>query len=306
MTPTLFSEVVGRAGAPPLILVHGFGATNHFWRKIVPDLARDHEVHALELMGLGRSPMPADGDLSPLAQGRALVAYLRRLRQTHPGRPVLVGHSLGGAVVMIAALELIDRGDADALRGLIIMSGAVFPQRFPPFIRLARTRGLGPLLLRNQPPRWAFRIGFRTIVHDASSVDAAGLEGYREPLAERARRQAILQAARQLDPSVGWDLQRGYPRIALPLLALWGQKDRVVHPAFANRLARMVPQGTATLLPLVGHLPPEEAPAQTLVEMRRFLSELTPAGAPPGLPASAPPGMPRSIPPGAPGAPRGD
>jgi pimeloyl-ACP methyl ester carboxylesterase len=280
----LFSEVVGREGAPPLVLVHGFGATNHFWRKVIPDLARDHEVHAVELMGIARSPVPADGDLSPLAQGRALAAYLMESRRANPSAspPILVGHSLGGAAVMIAALELLEVEPVCPIRGLIVMSGAVFPQAFPPFIRLARTPGLGALLRAGQPPRWAFQLGFRTIVHDVGTLDNEGLDGYWSPLASRERREAILQAARQLDPSVGWELQRQYPRIEAPLLALWGQEDRVVSPASAHRLAHLVPRGVATLLPEVGHLPPEEAPARTLTAIRRFLAGLPPLDDAPG------------------------
>jgi len=281
MSSPLFSERHGLTGAPPLILVHGFGASNHFWRKLVPDLAHDHEVHAIELMGFGRSPVPADGDLSPLAQGKALAEYLDILRKTNPHPPVLIGHSLGGAVVMIAALEGPKAGQPRDLRALVVMSGAVFPQGFPPYIRLSRTPGLGELLLMGPPPRWALRMGFRGIVHDASLLDDIALDGYLAPLQNRERRSAILQAARQLNPEVGWALQRRYPEITAPTLALWGTEDWVVPPGTAERLAKKVPQTEIVLLPKVGHLPPEEAPAQTLTEVRRFLAR-TPREGPQG------------------------
>jgi pimeloyl-ACP methyl ester carboxylesterase len=274
MTEALFVETHGPAGAPPLLLVHGFGATNHFWRTLIPDLAQDHHVHAVELMGFGRSPVPPDGDLSPMAQGRALARYLETVRESNPLPPILMGHSLGGAVVMIAALEGLASPQPHPCRAMVVMSGAVFPQGFPPYIRLTRTRGLGELLLLGPPPRWAFRIGFRGIVHDPAQLDDAALDGYLAPLQDRDRRDAILQAARQLDPEVGWALQEQYPLIKAPVLALWGNKDRVVSPDTAHRLARMIPQTEVVILPNVGHLPPEEAPAQTITEIRRFLGRI--------------------------------
>jgi pimeloyl-ACP methyl ester carboxylesterase len=276
-TSPLHVEALGRRDAPTLVLVHGFGASNHSWRKWVPDLTRDHRVLLVELMGFGRSATPPGGDYSPLAQAGHLVELLRHL--TGPVPPVLVGHSLGGAVILLAALRIQDEGGRIPVRGLVVVSGAVFPQRFPPFIGLARRAGAGELLLALQPPAWAIRAGLRGIVHDPDTVDDEQVEGYRAPLASRERRRAILRAARQILPAQGKDLSDRYREITPPVLALWGARDRVVSPSFARRLAETVETGRAVLLPEVGHLPPEEAPEASLAEVRRFLAEV---GAGPG------------------------
>jgi pimeloyl-ACP methyl ester carboxylesterase len=268
----------GTPGAPPLVLVHGFGASNHSWRKWRPLLERDHELHLVELAGFGGAPIPRDGDFSPEAQARALALYLEELR--NPEAPVLVGHSLGGAVVLLATLAAMDRPDPEEAprprlpRGLVVVSGAVFPQRFPPYISMARIAGLGELLLAVQPPSWAIRAGIRGIVHDPATVDDVQVEGYRRPLVDPDRRRAIVQASRQILPASGEDLTARYREIQLPLLALWGARDRVVDPANAHRLARTVPRGRAVILPEVGHLPPEEAPERTVEEVRRFMETL--------------------------------
>ncbi|MFN9362984.1 MAG: alpha/beta fold hydrolase, partial [Pseudanabaena sp.] len=44
---------------PPLLLVHGFGASTDHWRKNISELSQDFEVYAIDLLGFGRSQKPA-------------------------------------------------------------------------------------------------------------------------------------------------------------------------------------------------------------------------------------------------------
>lgn len=256
--------------AAPLVLVHGFAACNHFWRHWAPELARDRRVHLVELTGFGAAPAPRNGDYSPPAHARRLAAWLAQ----EPGpAPILVGHSLGGAVIMLAALQRLDAGRPVA--GLAVVSGAVYEQSLPPWISAVRIPFLGELLLLPlAPPEWALRLGIRGIVHDPDSVKPDTARGYREPLRSRDHRRAVLSAARQIDPSVAGRFAARYPELAVPTLALWGEEDRVVPPEFANRLAREMPDARAVVLDSVGHLPPEEAPERSLAELRRFMDRI--------------------------------
>lgn len=286
-SPHLHVERRGPSTGTPLVLVHGFGASLHSWHRWVPRLEKAYPLHLVDLMGFGAAPTPRDGDYSPVAQGRYLADYLAGLGGGP--RPVLVGHSLGGAVVLLACLELLRRGAATGPAatgrlplGLFILSGAVFPQPFPPYISLARMQGIGEVMLSVQPPAWAIRLGLRGIVHDPSTVDEVQVRGYRAPLADPARRRAIVRASRQILPASGEDLSARYREIPVPLLAICGEEDPVVSPADARRLAHLVPRGEVILLPGVGHLPAEEAPEQTVAILKDFVRRLegTEAGAP--------------------------
>ncbi len=247
-----------------IVLVHGFGACAHFWRHWVPALAERHEVWNVEWMGIDDPQPHGDG---PRAGAEALVEAML----AEEDRPtVLVGHSLGGAVVLIAALLLADRG-AVPPEGVVVVSGAVYPQKLPPFISMARIPGLGLLFLLIPPPRALLRLGLRGIVHDPASVTEALVEGYLAPLRSRSRRKALLRAARRLDPAdpEGWSGR--YGEIASPTLLIWGEEDRVVRPRVGVGLAAVLPDARHITLPGVGHLPPEEAPERSLEAVLEFI-----------------------------------
>lgn len=273
MTRTLTSpfhlETTGQ-GTPPVVLVHGFGANGRFWRKWIPELSRDHQVHTLDLMGFGQAATPSGGDYSPMAQARHLVEFLRRFGN-HP--PVLVGHSLGAGIVIAATLRLMDEGGAWLPGGLVLVSGAVYPQKLPPFIGLAQLPGLGELFLLTRPPRIAFRWGLRTIVHDPATLDAELINAYRDPLRSFRRRRAILRAARQIDSRAGRDIARRLPEIRIPSLIIWGQEDTVVPIDLGHRLQEDLPDSELVVIPKVGHLPPEEAPEASLEPLLDFLDQ---------------------------------
>ena len=88
---------------PAILLIHGFGASTTHWRHNLPVLGKQYEVHALDLLGFGKSSKP-----SGLAYGGQLwrdqiVAYVKE----NIGRPtILVGNSLGGYAALASGAAL--------------------------------------------------------------------------------------------------------------------------------------------------------------------------------------------------------
>ncbi|TVR60474.1 MAG: alpha/beta hydrolase [Gemmatimonadales bacterium] len=258
------------SGEPPLVLVHGFGASGRFWRHWVPELGRRGEVHAVDLKGFGRAPTPPGADYSPLSQARHLAEYIRGLDGSPP---VLFGHSLGAGVVVAATLRLLDEGGAHLPCALVLVSGAVYPQRLPPFLRMAQLPGIGDLFLVATPPRPALRLGIQGIIHRSRSVTPEQVEVYREPLTSFRRRRAILRAARQVAAADAGPVASRLAEIQVPTLLLWGKDDGVVPPELGRRMSEDLPDACLVEMPRVGHLPPEEAPEESLAPVLRFLDE---------------------------------
>ena len=91
------------ASLPAVLLVHGFGASTDHWRHNIPVLGQTHCVHAVDLLGFGRSAKPSDLAYGGPLWRDQLVAYVRE----RIGRPtVIAGNSLGGFAALAAGAAL--------------------------------------------------------------------------------------------------------------------------------------------------------------------------------------------------------
>jgi pimeloyl-ACP methyl ester carboxylesterase/RimJ/RimL family protein N-acetyltransferase len=89
---------VARVGSgPPVLLLHGFGASHADWRAVAADLAEDHEVFAWHARGHWRSPGRVDDRPTVERLGEDLAQLIEQYRLE---RPVIVGHSMGALVAM--------------------------------------------------------------------------------------------------------------------------------------------------------------------------------------------------------------
>ena len=90
----------GPPAAPPLVLLHALGEDGSDWGNIAPAFARHWRVYAPDLRGHGRSDWP--GDYSAELMRADILGFLDALAL---GRVDLIGHSLGGMVAYLFAIE---------------------------------------------------------------------------------------------------------------------------------------------------------------------------------------------------------
>lgn len=249
--------------APTALLLHGAGASCHSWRDVLPDLARDHRVIAIDLPGQGFTQTTMKQRLG-LA---TMAADIRALLAAEAIAPdLLVGHSAGAAIAMRLALDLPRRprgvvavnGAFESFRGL---AGAIFPiaakllslnpLTAPAFARLARAPGFVRRLL------------------DAtgSRIDARGEALYRRLLCDTAHVDATLSMMAQWDVE---PLRATVAKLSAPILLLVGSEDRSVPPDTSARLARIAPSADLHSIAGLGHLLHEEDPERATEEIRRF------------------------------------
>src|SRR5680860_1557297 len=142
---------------PPLLLIHGFGASTYTWRHIAPELARTHRVIAVDLKGFGQSDKPFDSRYSVFDQAELLAQLIedRDLRDL-----TVVGHSFGGGVALVLALEA-DKRLKGRITKLILLDSIAYPQDIPVFFRMLDMPLVSHLGVRMVPPAVQTRIALR-------------------------------------------------------------------------------------------------------------------------------------------------
>jgi pimeloyl-ACP methyl ester carboxylesterase len=111
---------IGPKEAQPLVLIHGLsGQLQHFTYALAGMLAQDYRVIALDRPGCGYSTRASDAVARLPEQAKCLLNVLEQLEVA---QPVLVGHSLGGAVSLAMALQAPER-----IRGLALLAPLTHP-----------------------------------------------------------------------------------------------------------------------------------------------------------------------------------
>ena len=96
----------GTIGAPPVVLLHGFGDNGRSWTRLAEVLAPTYDVIALDCCGHGLSGGPEHG-----FRERAASDVLGAIDALGPDRPVILGHSMGAATVGEVACQAYVHGE---------------------------------------------------------------------------------------------------------------------------------------------------------------------------------------------------
>jgi pimeloyl-ACP methyl ester carboxylesterase len=257
-----------RAGAgrgSPLVLLHGFGSSIYTWKDVIPSLARDHDVVALDFPGFGESDQPADlsFDLYP----RLVVGLMDRVGFA---KAALVGSSMGGSVAVMVAATFPERVSA-----LALIDAAGFnlaPRDRPAVVRLVASP-VAAVLGRLPVRRLLVEIALRQVFANDTFVTDERVAEYLAPVRRPAALASIgsLLSSRALQPNAVRD---ALPRVEAPVLIVWGADDRWIPVAQAGLFAAALPAARKVVLSRCGHLPQEEQPA----ELARLLRDLVPPG----------------------------
>jgi pimeloyl-ACP methyl ester carboxylesterase len=265
----LYYEDAGHGS--PVLLIHGFGASTYTWRHIAPELARTHRVIAVDLKGFGQSDKPFDSRYSVFDQAE-LLAQLIEAKDLH--HLTLVGHSFGGGVALMLALEA-DQRLKGRITKLVLLDSIAYPQEIPVFFRLLDVPLVSQLGVRMVPPTLQTRVALRIAYLDDSKIDPEEVETYAAPLKTAAGKHAMIHSARQIMPDGIAELSERYKTIQLPTLIVWCDHDRIVPFEVGLKLRRTLPNSTLKLVEGCGHMPQEEQPAATLGLLESFIGGST-------------------------------
>ena len=257
---------------PPILLIHGFGASTDHWRKNIAELQEDFEVWAIDMLGFGRSAKPAweySGDLWRDQLHDFITEVI--------GQPaVLVGNSLGGYSALCVAAQR----PLSAV-GLVLLNCAgpftdTPAQPVNPFQKI-----VGKLAKSTFTQSWASFLLFqyvrrRSMIRNVLQKVYVDQTAVTEQLIEEIYRPSCDPGAPEVFASVfktpqGEKLDVLLEELTCPLLLLWGALDPWMDTKTrAPKFRQHYPQLTEHYLQ-AGHCPHDEVPEQVNTLIRSWL-----------------------------------
>ncbi|WP_413989313.1 alpha/beta fold hydrolase [Labrys okinawensis] len=263
--------VIGGKG-PPLLLVHGWPQTWYQWRLIMPALARDFEVIAVDQRGVGLSDKPQTGYDSG-SQANDLAALVDVLGHK---RFAIVGFDTGMGIAYALAADHPDRVDRLVVGEAIITGVTPSPPLLVP----------GPLNKRlwhiafnrlGAEVNEALVRGREEVYFGAEYAGSAGTplpESVVQYYVDRLKSPDALRGSfgsyRAIDTTIAQNVERRKHRLALPVLAIGGEKG--IGQGVVSTMKLVADNVQGVIIPGSGHWVAEERPDELFAALAPFLS----------------------------------
>jgi pimeloyl-ACP methyl ester carboxylesterase len=241
-----------RGSGEPLLLLHGIGHHRQAWDPVIPALAAERDVIAVDLPGCGESPALPDGMAHDLpTMSTVLTAFFGALEIE---RPHVAGNSLGGLLAL-------DLARARLVRSVTALSPAGFwndAERRYAFTVLTAMRQIA----RRMPPPMVERLARPAIGRTLLTSTIYARPGRRSPEAvvaetlSLARAQGFSETLRS-----GRTVQFTNDIVGTPVTVAWGNRDRLLIPRQGVRAKGVIPGARLVRLPGCGHVPMNDDPA---------------------------------------------
>ena len=264
---------------PALLLVHGFGASTDHWRYNIPVLSKTHEVHALDLLGFGRSSKPGELNYGGPLWRDQVVAYV----QEKIKRPtVLIGNSLGGYAALAAGSAL-----GKEAAGVVLLNAAGYFSEDKKvskgfWVKFRQALGGGflkdPLVQRlifeNLRQPGTIRRTLNQVYIDKTNVDDYLVESIRKPSLDEGAFRVFRSVFDPGGPQ-GQPLDELFSALQAPVLLLWGNRDPWMNaPSKRATFMKYAPACTKEVILEAGHCPHDEIPDQVNDSLLTWLQDI--------------------------------
>ncbi|MFM2060924.1 MAG: hypothetical protein RLZZ507_594 [Cyanobacteriota bacterium] len=247
----------------PLILLHGFGASIGHWRHNLEVLGTHHTVYALDMLGFGASEKATANYSVELWVEQVYEFWRAFIRQP----VILVGNSIGSLISLVAAAA-----HPDMVQGIVMMSLPdptleleALPTFLHPVVRGIKSIVASPLLLKPlfkyvRQPGVLRRWSGLAYAHPEAITDEL-IDILAGPPQDRGSTRAFIalfkaSISSEFSPSV----KKILPNLTIPMLLIWGRKDKFVPPNLASEFAKYNAKLEILYLEDVGHCPHDESP----------------------------------------------
>jgi len=255
--------------APPIVLLHCYSCSLHWYDRLAPILGRRHRVIRIDLLGHGGSEKPGSG--YGIGEQAALVAG--SLDRLGVEGAVVVGHSMGFSVAVALAeqaSQLVDRvvnlGEGPAVENCPL----------PLTARLAYAPLVGEAAWRLTPDSM-IQNGYESVFAPGFDVASGFADSDQVVQDFRAMTYTAFSDAHDANDEFRDELplDERIARRAVPLLSVFGTEDQVCDEGDSQAAYEAVPGARTAMIEGAGHSPNVEQPAETARLIERFAAEAT-------------------------------
>ncbi|MEM9246640.1 MAG: alpha/beta fold hydrolase, partial [Cyanobacteria bacterium P01_F01_bin.153] len=253
---------------PPIVAVHGFGASIGHWRGNFDVWARSGAVFAIDLVGFGGSDKPPT-DYSGTLWVSQVTAFLDEVVGE---AAILVGNSIGSAIAMTVADQSRREENISRVAAVIALSlpdtaarADMIPAPLLPVVSFMERVVANPPLLKaifywvRRPSVIRKWVGIA--YPDKTAIDDDLVEILSAPPQEPGTAEAFVRILRGMSsPTFTPPMKPVLAASTVPVLVLWGSNDAMIPPSLAKGFEGLNPLVKVRSLDGLGHCPHDEAP----------------------------------------------
>lgn len=251
------------AGAPTLLMLHGYSADRHVWSRFARHFSRTHRLLIPDLAGHGDNAFDARLDHGGPAQAARMAGLLDALGI---GQAHVIGNSMGGLIAAQLALD-----HAPRVASLAVFDPYGVSSAEPSELQRLLDGGHNPFLME-APGEFAFFYGMT--MAQPPYVPGVVLDALAARYVER--RAELARIFRDFADNGGGhgQLDTRLAGIRQPTLVLWGREDRLIHVSAAHAWSSGIVGAQMEIWDGIGHMPMVEAPGRTAALYRSFLQRV--------------------------------
>jgi len=260
----------GSGAGAPIVLLHCYSCSLHWWDRLAPILARNHRVIRIDLLGFGGSQKPSSG-YSITDQAELVAGALDRLNVQGA---VVVGHSMGFTVAVALAdqasqlvdrLVNIDQGPSEDDCSLPFLAKVGYAPVIGQAIwRLTPTFAVKDAYADAFAPGFEIADGFPNPDQVVDDYDAMTFTSFKQAAEEES------------DYVNEVTLDQRLRQIPVPLLSIFGDEDQICDPASSQDAYAAIPGAQVETVKGAGHSPNVEKPAETAALIENFAAPAAP------------------------------
>lgn len=246
-----------------VILIHGIPTNKHLWRKITPELAKNHKVFAPDLLNYGESDKPSDVNVSIEAQSRLLVKFMDEIGLN---KADIVAHDIGGGIAQLMAVNYPEK-----VRKLVLIDSVCFDSWPIPEFTPLQEAGAEEAMSLEEFLKMMRDFMPRGVYNKAMMTDEV-IELYLTPWSSESGKKALFRNFRRLNSEYTQAIAGELQHLPHETLILWAEQDEFQKPAYASKLKETIPEAQLVWIQETGHWLMEEKPEEINQHLTVFLN----------------------------------